>query len=352
MTPGHRPLKTTLGLLVALLVGACTPGSGSTFTDVEAATTTAVTSTGEPTTTALPRGTTSTSTSAPTPTTTTAAPFVAPAPATVAVRTPSGILALWYGFADDGRMIVSTPCDRRAAVTPGPVVRGVDVLLDPGHGGLDPGAKAESGLTEAELNLEVARRVAARLREAGRTVELTRDGDYFRTLADRSQLATVIAPRAFVSIHHNSGIDAPSRAGIGSEIYHQRTDAGSRRLGGLVYEELDRALRVFDVAWTRSGAFGVRFRDNGEGFDFFGVLRRTAGVPAILIEGAYLSNVREAALLATDAFRDVEADAIAAGILRWLTTPDEGSGYQKGFVESGTGGNTDLATCRDPNLDR
>jgi N-acetylmuramoyl-L-alanine amidase len=229
-------------------------------------------------------------------------------------------------------------------------VRGIDVLLDPGHGGLDPGAKAENGMAEAELNLDVAQRVRARLLAAGRTVEMTRDADYFRTIADRGLLATAIAPRAFVSVHHNSGIDAPSRAGIGSEIYHQVADPQSRRLGGLVYEALDESLGALDMAWTRSARFGVRYRANNEGTDFYGVLRRSVGVPSILVEGAYLSNAREAAMLATDEFRDAEAKAIAQGILRWLTTEDAGAGYQNGFVEAGSGGDTDLSSCRDPDL--
>ena len=73
-------------------------------------------------------------------------------------------------------------------------------------------------------------------------------------------------------------------------------------------------------------------------------------MPAVLIEAAYLSNDREAAVLATEAFRVAEARAITAGILRWLTTPDAGSGFEKGVVEGGTGGDSDLRSCRDPAL--
>jgi N-acetylmuramoyl-L-alanine amidase len=93
------------------------------------------------------------------------------------------------------------------------MVRGIDVLLDPGHGGLDPGVTAPNAMAEAEaeINLDVALRVAELLRAAGPHVELTRDGDCFRTIADRARLALATAPEAFVSIHHHSGIDAPSR---------------------------------------------------------------------------------------------------------------------------------------------
>lgn len=271
----------------------------------------------------------------------------------MAVRTPSGILALVYGADATGAFIVGSPCDRRVTVPAGvsQVVRRIDVLLDPGHGGVDPGATAPNGMTEAELNLDVALRTAELLRRKGITVELTRDDDYFRTIADRAQLAVAVGPKAFVSIHHNGGIASPVRGPIGSEVYHQVADDESRRLGGLVYESLERELGALGAAWSRSARFGVRARTNSEGTDFYGVLRRSSGVPAVLIEGAYLSSPSEAALLATDAFRDAEARAVAAGIERWLTTPDQGTGHQQGFVEDGTGGTTDLRTCRDPRLD-
>jgi N-acetylmuramoyl-L-alanine amidase len=346
VTLGRRRPRALAALALFSLIGAAcaAAGHGSALggTSADPTTTTPILSTSSSTTTS----TSTTSTTS----TTTGPPFVPPAPRDVAVRTPSGVLALWYGFDPAGRMIVSTPCDRRTTVAASPVVRGIDVLVDPGHGGLDPGAIAPNGMSEAELNLDVALRVAQLLRNAGRTVELTRDDDYFRTIADRGALATAIAPKAFVSIHHNSGIDAPSSAGIGTEIYHQRADAQSRRLGGLVYAELDQRLRALDVRWTRSARFGVRYRANDEGTDFYGVLRRSAGVPAILVEGAYMSNAREAAMLNTDSFRATEAQAIASGILRWLSSPEEGSGYQNGFVESGSGGDSDLSTCRDPAL--
>jgi N-acetylmuramoyl-L-alanine amidase len=330
-------------LVAAVGLAACADGTAleRAGTSTTAVPTTTAPTTAAPTTTAVPA------------TTTTSAPPPQLVPGTLAVRTPSGILGLWYGHEDVHRFIVSTPCDRRVTVpaASSALVRGIDVLLDPGHGGLDPGAKAPSGMNEAELNLDVALRVAELLRAGGLRVELTRDDDYFRTIADRAQLALATAPKAFVSIHHNSGIDAPTRTGIGTEIYHQAADAEARRLGGLLYESLDAGLGALDAAWTRSARWGVRARTNSAGTDFYGVLRRTAGVPAVIVEAAYLSSVSEAELLATDRFRAAEAQALADGIRRWLTTADPGRGYQPGFVEDGTGGNSDLRSCRDPSLD-
>jgi N-acetylmuramoyl-L-alanine amidase len=337
-------------VVLASALAACTNATAPQRSATEPAAT-SVTGTAAPTTapTSAPAPSTSSTTSS-----TTVPPPPQLTPGTLAVRTPSGILGLWYGHEDADRYIVSTPCERRISVpvAASTVVRGIDVLLDPGHGGLDPGARAPSGMDEAELNLDVALRVAALLRAGGVRVELTRDDDYYRSIADRAQLALALSPKAFVSIHHNSGIDAPARNGIGTEIYHQAADPEARRLGGLLYESLEARLGALDAAWTRSARWGVRARTNSGGTDFYGVLRRSAGVPAVIVEAAYLSSAREAELLATERFRAAEAQALADGIRRWLTTPDPGGGYQPGFVEDGTGGFSDLRSCRDPSLDQ
>ncbi len=342
----HVRRIAALGIALAVAAGACSEGTALRSASLEA------TSAPIATTTTSTTSTTSTTTIPPTtipPTTT-----IPPQPGLTAVRTPSGILGLWYGDEGEAGYLVSTPCDRRTVVprTGSTIVQGIDVLLDPGHGGIDPGATASNGMTEAELNLDVALRVAALLRAQGFQVELTRDDDYFRTIGDRAQLAMAIGPKAFVSIHHNGGIDFPVRGAIGSEIYYQVADESSRRLGGLVYESLEHELGALDAAWTRSSRWGVRARTNREGTDFYGVLRRSVGIPAVLIEGAYMTNAREAALLATAQFRAAEAAAIATGITRWLTSSDDGTGYQRDFMEDGVGGATDLRSCRDPRLDQ
>lgn len=86
---------------------------------------------------------------------------------------------------------------------------GVTVLLDPGHGGSDPGAvgvAGTSGPAEAQLNLAVSQAVKYRLEQLGAKVELTRADDSQVTLYQRVDAATALRPDIFLSIHHNSGV--------------------------------------------------------------------------------------------------------------------------------------------------
>jgi N-acetylmuramoyl-L-alanine amidase len=225
------------------------------------------------------------------------------------------------------------------------------VVLDPGHGGDELGAIGANGLTEKELNLAVARHAGALLEAAGATVVLTRTTDLRMTLATRGELALRLAPRAFVSIHHNAVADGP-REGPGTETYAQVDSPEARRLGGLLYEEL---VSRFDdhpgIPWQGNVDAGAKYRRNSRGGDFYGVLRRTAGVPAVLTEALFLSNPPEADLLARADVQTAEAEAIAAALTRFLTTTDPGSGFTEPVPRSTPAGPGGGATgCVDPLL--
>jgi N-acetylmuramoyl-L-alanine amidase len=265
------------------------------------------------------------------------------------VRTPSGVLAIWTGAGNDGGH-VRTPCGRDAVVGAFELVGDVDVVLDPGHGGLDPGAVAASGVTEAELDLDVAQRVRALLDADGVRVELTRQGDWFRSLADRAEIAAALHAKAFVSIHHNSGVHPPQKLGPGTEVYHERADDESRRLAGLLWQEVVNGLSRFDVDWVASRYRGALWRADRDGDDFYGVLRRADTMPAVIVEAAYLSGPAESELVASDAFRDAEATAIARGIERFLSTSDQGAGFLDGFTLGGAARRFDMDACVDPPL--
>lgn len=288
------------------------------------------------TTTTLPHPTTSTSTTAvptttappvvetvpppppappvtdPPPPPTTARPVVVPIGV---VQTPSGILVPVLADHGDGTYEVQTPCDARATVA-GVPVGPVDVVLDPGHGGSEPGAVGPNGLTEKELNLAVAQQTADRLRAAGLRVVLTRDIDVRLTLAHRANIAMGLGA-TFLSIHHNAVPDGPS-AGPGTEVYFQVANPESQRLAGLVVEEIRAALAPFGVAWASDADNGARARiRSSDGTDFYGVLRRTAGVTGVLSEAGYLSNPPEADLFASAEGQAAEAGAITRAVLRW-----------------------------------
>ena len=284
---------------------------------------------------------------------TTTAPLVFPAIAgngeVRAVRTPTGMVLPVTG-GEPGAWQVLTPC-AAAAVVPGEPLLGAHVVLDPGHGGGEPGAVGPTGLREADLNLDIARRVRALLEAEGATVVLTRDADVRMTLATRATIAKALSPIAFLSIHHNAAPVGRSTV-PGSELYHQLTDPESKRMAGLLWEELQAHLAPFGTDWATGDQPGARARrSTGTGDDYYGILRNAQGVPAVLTEAAYLSHPPENALLETDEFRQAEAQAIAAAVLRLVRTSDPGSGFaptKEAPTQAGRGGGS--SGCVDPPL--
>lgn len=270
-----------------------------------------------------------------------------PVPATGrgAVRLDNGLVLPVTGGAD-GAWQVLTPC-ARPAVVGGEHLVGAHVVLDPGHGGRETGAVSPSGVVEAELNLDVARRVATRLEAAGATVVLTRGEDIRVTVQTRAALADALDPLALVSIHHNGGPTTPS-ALPGVEVFHQAGVGESARLGGLLWEEIREALAPLSDEWSSGRAPGVRARIGTDGEDFYGMLRRTA-TTAVLIEGLYLSSEPEATMLLEPVIRDAEAAAIAEAIVAWVGTRRLGSGYIDTLVADGSaGGGGGTEGCVDP----
>ena len=251
---------------------------------------------------------------------------------------------------------VSTPCGREAVVSSATPLPARPVVLDPGHGGYDPGAVGPNGLYESELNLAVSRHAAAALEREGFPTVMTRNGDHGMNLVNRAQIALRTQARAFVSVHHNAASWDPSPI-PGSEMYHQVASADSKRLAGLIYEEIVAALAVYDVAWVTSGA-GVTWRTRASnGDDWYAMVRQPKGIAAALAELAFISNPAEAALLADPDVQRVEGEAVARGIIRFLTTADEGSGYVEGghmAPRPRSGGPrpdpNDWSECDDPSL--
>ena len=186
------------------------------------------------------------------------------------------------------------------------------VVLDPGHGGRDPGAGADH-LHEAALVLDVAHRLAARLEsETGIEVVLTRQEDVYVSLEARSALANEVGADLFVSIHANASRD---RLASGIATYHRRPHrgnhaetgpraTGSRALAELVQRHLiDRIRRLHPEV-----------RDLGVKQERFDVLVDT-DMPGVLTEISFLSNQEEAELLSTETYRDRISDALFDSIV-------------------------------------
>lgn len=244
---------------------------------------------------------------------------------------------------------IITPCGNEATITGGTRVRTTQILIDPGHGGSETASVGPNGLGEKRLNLDVAKRTAAALRERGYSVELTRTTDIRLPIAVRAGLANALDPDIFLSLHHNGG--ARNRSPVpGTQVYYQHDDDEAQRLGGILYEEMFAAASKFPVAWVGNALDGVSTRLNDEGDDFYGIHRRTPGVTSIITEFLWLSNGAEAALLTRDEVRDAEAAAIATGIDRWYRTENMGSGFLAPFVDTFDSGGGGFEGCVDPPL--
>jgi len=267
-------------------------------------------------------------------TSTTVAPSLAPAPAP-ALPPGKGVIVSRAGVVmpvlsgAGGAYTVTTPCSRTATVTEGTPLARVSVVLDPGHGGTDPGAVSPGGLREKVVNLAVAGHTMAALEAAGVAAIMTRSGDHDLNLQPRADIAKALDARAFVSIHHNAEPDGPWPR-PGSETYYQTGSADSKRLSGLIYEEVVAALSRYGVAWVADTDAGAKYRQGNRG-DYYAVLRLPAPVVSSLVELAFISNPPEAELLARPEFQRVEGEAVARGILRYLNTRDPGSGFTEPY---------------------
>lgn len=201
------------------------------------------------------------------------------------------------------------------------------ILLDPGHGGPDPGTQNfRYHLREKDLTLDVALRLRPLLQAQGWTVFLTRTRDMqlvpdkIADLVTRAHLAARYHADVFLSIHFDAGPYPSARGSMiltyppagqrSSKAWGARSDAqgpmpGNRLdawntvLANAVYHNLPRELRTND--------FGERIQD-------ISVLRNNGECPAALVESAYLSNDAEAQRLLKPAFRQQIAEVLAAGL--------------------------------------
>lgn len=267
-----------------------------------------------------------------------------------AMVSPSGVV-LPVIAAEGPAWRVRTPCGKEALLTNGRPVVQATVVIDPGHGGEEPGAVSEEhAVNEKDVNLGVSQELAKTLELQGITAVLTRYSDHRVPLTARAGVAKAMQPRAFVSVHHNAEPDGPF-SGPGAETYYQHKDPESKRLAGLILEELRETFAILPVTWVGDTDAGAKARVNSKGEDYYGILRHTNGIPGVLSEAAFVSNPDEAKLLRTVEFQRLEADAIARAIVRFLNTRDPGSGFVDAYPRqspAGSGGGS--GGCVDPPL--
>jgi N-acetylmuramoyl-L-alanine amidase len=216
----------------------------------------------------------------------------------------------------------------KAGAKPGSL-KGATIVIDPGHGGHLGGARGPGGYREKDANLAISRRLVEKL--TGARVFLTR-GEGHAGLAYRAGLANRLGAHAFVSVHNNALPDKLS-TDPGSEVYHQRRSADSKRLAGLIYEELYRSFSRFKIKWGRDPFAGAKYRiSHQHGGEYYAVLRR-AVVPAVISEGMFITNGPEEQLLRRADVRELYATALARGVTRYFTTNDPGSGFKDPYAK-------------------
>ena len=174
----------------------------------------------------------------------------------------------------------------------------VVVMVDPGHGGKDPGAIGIGGLREKDVILPISQQVAAILEQQGVQAVLTRNSDYFVDLAPRVTMAERANANLFVSIHANA--ISRSRPDVnGIETYYYNS---GQRLAQTIH---------------RSILQSVNAKDRGVRKARFYVLRKTS-MPAVLVEVGFVTGSEDAAKLSSPAYRTQMAQAIARGILQYI----------------------------------
>jgi N-acetylmuramoyl-L-alanine amidase len=210
------------------------------------------------------------------------------------------------------------------------------IVLDPGHGGNDPGAIGTGGMKEKDVTLDIARKVAPLLAKDGLSVILTREDDRFVPLEDRTARANAFGADVFVSIHCNAA-DNHVRHGVETYVLDTTKDeiasrvaarenstsqAATRELGSILasLRLADQATHSTHLAELMQKAAMASMRERYTEVSDGGV--HTAGfyvlvgarMPSILFETSYISNALEEQRLSTDDYRQRLADAIVNAV--------------------------------------
>ncbi len=215
------------------------------------------------------------------------------------------------------------------------------IILDAGHGGIDPGTHGQTGLVEKDLVLSVAKTLRKVLEATGRyRVQLTRDADVFIPLRERVNIARAAHGDLFVSLHADSSDHRDVR---GASVYTLSEDASDREAATLAEKEnmsdiiagVDLtgenspvASILIDLAQRDTMNRSVRFAETVVGALPTATMllplfpHRSAGfavlkgpdIPAVLIELGYLTNPKDEAEMATEAWRNGVARAISSAV--------------------------------------
>ena len=215
------------------------------------------------------------------------------------------------------------------------------ILLDPGHGGEETGAKTKGvkSVYEKDIALDISRKVHRHLKKMGHRVWLTRSIDRTVTLQERAELAEKLAPDIYISVHVNSSTNPGAR---GFETYYldNHNNAAVKKLeksenvgpagGDLLTNQILRDLlieRTVDTSRPLAASihreirrsvgktFGISDRGVRPGLFYILALAKR---PAVLLEVGFLSNSKELKKILNPHFQEKYALAVARGVERYI----------------------------------
>lgn len=192
------------------------------------------------------------------------------------------------------------------------------VVIDPGHGGHDPGTPSQY-VKEADATLQVALRLQEELTKQGFQVVLTRSGDYFLSDRQRVDIANAADSAIFISLHLNSGRSDYH----GVQVYTAApAEPGNSPAPSHAHDEAQSALAY---ALQSALVSGTGAADGGCSRAHYSLLS-SISCPAVWVELGYATHAQEGASLASAAYRDALAQALAHGIATYAKVADPATG--------------------------
>lgn len=225
------------------------------------------------------------------------------------------------------------------------IARLVTVVIDPGHGGEDPGAVGRGGSLEKNVTLEIARRLKAKIDATpNMRALLTRDGDYFIPLGQRVAKARRVQADLFVSVHADAFVKPTARGSSVFVLSENGASSSAARwlankenaadlIGGvnLGVKDPHLARTLFDLSQTATlndslklgravlgeiGGINTLHKGHVEQAGF--AVLKAPDIPSILVETAFISNPEEEQRLTDDGYQDQMAEALLTGMKRYF----------------------------------
>ncbi len=232
-----------------------------------------------------------------------------------------GVLAVMYKYGgEDKNGEPDTKRDKASTVTterPDMAGEGITVVVDAGHGGIDPGKVGVHDEKEKDINLSMAKKLEEKLTEQGYTVVMTRtedsgmysDGDSNKKMADmkaRIALITETEPKLVVSIHQNSFTQPSSK---GAQVFYYEKSEEGKVLAQTLQETIKSVIGDGNKRQAKANT------------NYYMLLHTPCTM--VIVECGFLSNPEEALLLSDDSYQEKMMDAICQGINNYVKSEDK-----------------------------